>query len=357
MGAGRARGRWWSRRLLAGVVAATIAGPLALAEPAPADPLNISDIGVDAEVAQATLAAPGQVDITWQDEASVIPGTGTLVRARLYNDGLIPQLDATLTIDAGGQLDPDFAVDPACEVTEGAVSDTVTCEYGQLDAGASTPLVYVAVETGATPVVSTASGSATPDSLVPVEVIADDDETDSVTTTVSAPAGFAFLTDGEATSFTSASGNVRMTFAVPVGATNGGGYFVHLYEGDSSLVTCGVNSCYQPQARADFVQVGGTTEPAPATPLRIGVTYPNIKQTCNGLGGPSGCNPIHYLPTGVVAGPAPKVPLCSTYAPNGTNAFASSDPCLYGLTRTTDGIVTYALAVLEDIGFPIPKIG
>ena len=346
----------WSRRLLAGVVASVIAAPLALAQPAPADALNISDIGVEAQVAQATLAAPGQVEITWQDSATIIPGTGTLVRARMYNDGAIPQLDASLRIDGGGQLDADFALDPACQALQGLLSDTLVCNFGQLDPNESTPFVYAAVEAGATPtIVTTASGTATPDSLIPVEVIADDDETDSVTTSVVPQAGFAFLTDGESTAFTSASGNVQETFAVPNGATNGGGFFVHLYEGDSTSATCAGGPCYQPQARADFVQVGGTSTPQPANPLRMTITYPNVRQTCNGLAYP-GCNPIHYLETGIVAGDAPLVPACSTFQPNGNNAFASHDPCVYAVGATLNGVRTWSIALLEDIGFPIPKL-
>lgn len=353
----RTRSHWWSRRLLAGAVAAAIAAPFSLAQPATANPLNVSDIGVDAEVAQATLSAPGQVDITWQESATVIPGTGTLVRARLYNDGAIPQLDATLTISAGGQLDGDFDLDPACVAVDGLVSDTVVCKFGQLDAGASTPFVNVAVEVGAAAtIVTTASGTATPDSLVPVEVVADDDETDSVTTTTSTDTGFAFLTDGESTSFTSASGNVKESFAVPQGATSGGGFFVHLYEGDSSPATCGGGPCYQPQARADFVQVGGTSQPQPSNPLRMTVSYPNVQSTCNGLAYP-GCNPLYYLPTGVTGGPAALTPPCSTYKPNGTNAFASSDPCVYAVSASLSGARTWSIALIDDIGFPIPKIG
>lgn len=356
---GRTRSHRWSRRLLAGAVAATVATPLALAQQATANPHNISDIGVDAEVAQATLSAPGQVDITWQEAATVIPGTGTLVRARLYNDGAIPQLDARLTIDAGGQLDADFDLDPACDALEGLLSDTLVCSFGQLDPNESTPFVYAAVEAGSTTIVTTASGSATPDSLIPAEVVADDDESDSVTTTTQQDTGFAFLTDGESTSFTSASGKMKESFAVPEDATNGGGYFVHLYEGDSSTATCddnqGDDQCYQPQARADFVRVGGT-QPRVDNPLRMTVTYPGVVMKCDGLSYP-GCNPIHYLPTGQTTGEAPRVPACSTYKPNGTNAFVSHDPCVYAMSATTRGERTWSIALIDDIGFPIPKIG
>ena len=326
-----------------------------MAGPATAEPLNISDIGVDAEVAQVTVSTPGQVDIAWQESATIIPGTGTLVRARLYNDGAIPQLDAKLTISAGGQLDLDFNLDPACDALQGLLSDTVVCSFGQLNAGESTPFVYVPVEAGSAPIVTTASGSATPDSLIPVEIVADDDETDSVTTTPLQQSGVAFLTDGESTSFTSASGNVNESFAVPQGATNGGGFFVHLYEGDSTGATCGNSACYQPQARADFVQVGGTSQPQKNNPLRMTVTYPNVLSKCNGLAYP-GCNPIHYLTTGVTAGPAPLVPACDPYLPNSTNAFASHDPCVYSMKAEINGARTWSIALLKDIGFPIPKI-
>jgi hypothetical protein len=349
-----------SRRVLAALVAvAAIGGPLAYAaQPSGADILPpVSDTGLTLQVAQATVSSTGATSITWQNAATINPGKDTLVRAQFFNDGTIGQLSATMTINAGGKLDSGFPVAAPCTVTSGSTSDTVTCSYGSVASGQSEPWVYLAVATGsATSITTTASETAVPDGLA--SIASDNDESGSVLTTVT-PSGFAFLTDGQSTSFTSTDGEVTETFALPAGATGGtGGVFVQLSEGNSAGTTCGgTSTCYGPEAKASFVQVGGTPVQA-SNPFTDAVTYNKVKQTCNGLGGPSGCNPIYYLPTGTVAGAATKVPLCSTYAPNSGTPNASSDPCVYSLTRSGSGssIVTYGIALLSDPIFPIPQL-
>src|SRR5205823_4565717 len=115
-------------------------------------------------------------------------------------------------------------------------------------------------------------------------------------------------------------------------------------------------ACYTPEALAAFVQVGGTP-PVASNPFTDTITYPNVKQSCNGLGGGSGCNPIYFHPTGVTSGPATQVPKCTTYAPGGGTPLASSDPCIYGLVHGTgSGASTYLIALLTDPGFPIPRL-
>lgn len=346
-----------SRRVLAALVAvAAIGGPLAYAaQPSGADILPpVSDTGVVLQVAQATLTGSGATAITWQNAATINGSQDTLIRAQFINDGTLPQLSATLTINAGGKLDPGFTVDPGCSVTPGATSDTVTCSYGTVMGGQSEPFVNLAVQTAsATSITSTASETAVPDGLV--SVLSDGDETGSVTTTV-LNSGYAFLTDGQSLTFNSTDGNVTETFSVPAGGTHGGGLFVHLYEGDGSTSTCGgTTSCYTPMARADFVQVGGTA-PVASNPFTDIVGYPNVKQTCNGLGGGSGCNPIYYLSTGIAAGAAVLVPKCTTYAASGGTPNASSDPCIYTLSHVGSGSTTYYIALLTDPGFPIPRL-
>jgi hypothetical protein len=339
--------------MLAAIVAtATMAGPIALtAQTSGAHPLNVADLGVSLVVAQATEhPLLGGTTITWQGSATVNPGQGTLLGATISNDGAIAQSDATLTVDTGGTVDPNFDLHPACTAT---TSSTVTCSFGELAAGQSSPFVHIAVETGAaTSLQHHAAVSASPGESLQVPLAQESPDSASASTTV-ASSGFAFITDGESTSFTSGDNDVTTTFALPAGATDGGGMFVHLYEGDASDTSCGLSPCYAPEARADFVQVGGTPV-SKENPVRVSVTYPQVKQTCNGLGGGSGCNPIHYLKTGQTLGPAPAVPKCSTYTPGGGTPYASADPCVYGLDRV-DGSVVYLIALLEDIGFPIPK--
>jgi hypothetical protein len=349
-------GRFLRRLLAAFVATAAIGGPLAYAaQPSGADILPpVSDTGLTLQVAQATLTSTGATAITWQGAATINPAKDTLIRAQFFNDGTLPQLSATLTINAGGKLDPGFTVAGPCTVSPGATSDTVTCSYGTVSGGQAEPFVYLAVQTGsASTITSTASETAIPDGLVSIG--SDGDETGSVTTTV-VDSGYAFLTDGQSASFTSADGNVTETFTVPAGATNGGGVFVHLHEGDGSTSTCGDGSCYTPMAVADFVQVGGTPVQA-SNPFTDAVGYPNVKQTCNGLGAGSGCNPIFYQATGVAAGTATQVPKCTTYAPGGGMPFASSDPCIYGLSHVGNASTTYFIALLKDINFPIPLLG
>jgi hypothetical protein len=343
------------RRLAVAVIAAlTIGGPIALtAQTSAANPLNVADLGVTLQVAQATQnPLTGGTTITWQGSATVNPGQGTLLRASMSNDGALSQSDATLTVNTGGDVDPNYDLDPACSVS---APTTVTCSFGTLAAGQSSPFVYIAVETGAaTSLAHQAGVSAFPGETVQLPLAPESPDSASASTTV-ANSGFAFLTDGESASFTSADSDVNTVFSLPQNATNGGGVFVHLYEGNATDTTCGLSPCYAPEARADFVQVGGT----PITkenPLRAAVTYLQIKQTCNGLGGGSGCNPIYFLKTAQTLGIATQVPKCSTYAPNGITPYASSDPCVYGLARI-DGSVQYLIALLDDIGFPIPLLG
>ena len=349
---------WWWRRLLgAAVTAVTVAAPLALsAQPSQADILPpVSDVGVSLQVAQATLNSVGQTVITWQNAATITPGKNTLLRAQFYNDGTIPQLSATLTVDAGGKLAAGFAI-PGCTVSAGLTDDTVSCNYGTVMPGQAEPFVYIAVATGTAPsVTSIATQTATPDGLA--TVAPDGDETATATTTVLANSGFAFLTDGQSVSFTSTDGEVSETFALPAGATGGtGGVFVQLSEVSSAGTTCGGAACYAAEAKASFVQVGGSPVQA-SNPFTDAITYNNAKQTCNGLGGGSGCNPIYFLPTGVTAGAATQVPKCSTYGTNGAGTpNASSDPCVYDLTHTTSGVTTYGIALLSDPGFPIPHL-
>lgn len=350
----------WSRRLLAAVVAtAAIGGPLAFAaQPGGADILPpVSDTGLTLQVAQVTVSGTGATSINWQTTASIESGQDTLIRAQFFNDGTLPQLAATMTINAGGPIDTAFALDPACHAT---ASDTVTCSYGLVNGGQTEPFVYVAVKTGsATTITSTASKTSIPDGLVALS--SDGDETGSVTTTVTS-SGYAFLTDGQHLTFTSDDGpgihNVTETFSVPVNGTHGGGVFVHLHEGNASAATCGGGTCYTPMAQADFVQVGGTPAVA-SNPFTDVVNYPNVKQTCNGVGNGSPCNPIYHLDTGVTAGPAASVDKCNSgYSPGGGGSpTADPDPCLYSETHVNGGSTTFYIALLKDIGFPIPLIG
>lgn len=353
-----------ARRLMAAAVAAlSIGGPIALsAQPSQADIAPVADVSASLEVAQATTnPLTGGTTIGWQKSASVNPGLGTLLRARIDNVGLLPVLSASITIAPGRKLAPNFTLDPACVVIAGATADTVTCSYGTLAAGTSTPYVYVPATMPATgTVTSVATTSASPDGIVQLTPNANDSA--SVTSTAT-NSGYAFLTDGQSASFHSADGKVDSSFTVPAGTTKGGGVFVRLYEGNGSDTTCGSTLCNAPEARADFVQVGGT----PVTtdnPFRMAVSY-SVKQTCNGLGYGSNCNPIYFLKTAQTAGVANQVQKCvSGYAPNSSNLTgvkANPDPCLYSLGRhgdlDADDPVTYYLALKDDIGFPIPIVG
>jgi hypothetical protein len=153
--------------LAALVATAAIGGPLAYAaQPSGADILPpVSDTGLRLQVAQVTVSGSGSTSINWQNAASIEPGQDTLVRAQFFNDGTVPQLSATMTINAGGKLDPAFAVASPCSVSPGATSDTVTCSYGTVSAGQTEPFVYLAVKTGtASSVGTTASARGTPSS-------------------------------------------------------------------------------------------------------------------------------------------------------------------------------------------------
>jgi hypothetical protein len=356
--AGSTWGRWRRRAAALAVATTTIAAPLALlAQPTSADVGPVADAGMHLEVAQATLASTGDVTIAWNtSSATVTPGKDTLVRAQFFNNGSVPTISSTMTVNTGGRIDtayadPSYAIGGPCSVNTSGATDVVTCNYGYTAAGGNQPYVYLAIKTATAAVTTTGSETAVSSSLVPIDY--DNDDSGSVTSTPVANSGFAFLTDGQSVSFTSTDGKVAETFRLPAGATNGGGFFVQLKETSSAGQTCGGGSCYPVEAAADFLQVGGTTTPTKANPLTMSVTYLTLKQSCNGLGGPSGCAPLYSLPTGVTTGPTTQVPNCTTYAPNTGTPYASNDPCIYSLTKTTQGIVTYAIALLKDVSFPV----
>lgn len=354
MSTDRAGSTWnrWKRRAAALVAATTtIAAPLALlAQPTSADVGPIADAGMTLKVAQATLTSAGTVSINYQSSATVIPGRDTLLQAQYFNNGQVDTLSSTMTINLGGPRDAGYVLDPACK---DEANNTVTCTYGTTKAGDSQPPVYIPVQTGTSTLTSTGSEQSFIGGVVPIDWDGDDSAT--ATTNVSNTSGIAFLTDGQSTTFTSADGKVKETFTLPAGATNGGGYFVQLKEITPSPYTCGdaTTQCYGAVGAADFARVGGT-EPTAVNPLQMTITYLQLKQSCNGIGGPSGCNPLFYAPTGQASGVTTRVPNCTTYSSNGTGApVASNDPCIYSLTKTTQGIVTYAIALLKDVGFPV----
>jgi hypothetical protein len=350
------RGRAARRRLAAAVLTVGTLASVIAAQAGHADITPISDVGVSLLAAQATLSSTGQTVINYQSTATVKPGKDTLLRAQYYNDGTVPQFSATMTIDTGSKLDPAFTLsDPACVATLGA-TDVVKCSYRNVAPGQAEPFVYLAVTTATVTVTSTATQVSVVDSAVPVPQAAPDGDDSATATTNVGGSQFAFLADGESTSTTSADGLVSETFAVPAGGTGGGGVFVNLRE-DNTTATCGTTACYSKMAVADFSQVGGTNNPPAANnPFQVTVTYNGIKQNCAGLGGPSGCNPIYYQHSGSAAPPL-ATPLCSTYAPNNGTPNASSDPCVYKLSKTPAGVVTYFLAVLKDINLPISNPG
>jgi hypothetical protein len=342
----------WKRRAAALTAATTIiAAPLALlAQPTSADVGPIADAGMTLKVAQATLTSSGTVSINYQSSATVIPGRDTLLQAQYFNNGSVDTISSTMKINLGGPRDTAYTLDPAC--ADGA-NNTVTCSYGTTKAGTSQPPVYSPVKTATSTITSTGTETSFIGGVVPIDWDSDDSAT--ATTYLSSTSGVAFLTDGQSTTFTSTDGKVKETFTLPTGATGGGGYFVQLKEITPSPYTCGdaTTPCYNYVGAADFAQVGGSVSPTAANPLQMTVTYLQLKQNCNGLGGPSGCAPLFYAPTGQTGGATTKVPTCTTYAPNYGTPYASNDPCIYNLTKTTQGIVTYSIALLKDVSFPV----
>jgi len=340
------RTRWAAAAATVAALSGVLAGSAGHADIQP-----ISDVGVTIQSAQATLSSAGQTTITYQNTATVTPNRGALLRMQYYNDGTVRQLSATVTVDTGSKLDPGFTLsDPACSPQFGT-TDKVVCRYSNIDPGQAEPFVYIAITIGTTAVTSTVTQNSVVDSVVPVPQAAPDGDDSGQATTNVGGQQFSVLTDGESATFNSGDGKVTTVYSLPPGATGGGAVFVNQRE-DTAVQTCGTTSCYPTVAVVDFQQVGGTNNPpAASNPFTIAVTYNNIKQVCNGLGGPSGCNPIFYQHSGSSALPV-QVPLCSTYSPNSGTPFASSDPCVYKLGKN-NGVVTYFLALLRDINLPI----
>ena len=348
------------RRLAAAVVAAlTIAGPIALtAQPTAAETTNGEDLGVNLQVAQATANPTGPTEITWQDgSATVRQGTATLLRVQVTNAGLLPAPvlgNGSVSVNTGGRVDTGFlALSSACSVNGSGATDVVTCAYGQLQQGASSPFFEIPV---ATPTAGTLTHKATiPNELLGLPLGTEAPDSDTVTTSVTADSGYGFLTESE--SYTYNNGSINVTFTAP-NNLGGGGVFVNIYQGNGSDSTCGASQCAAVEARTDWVQVGGTA-PTADDPFLVSINYPGVQQTCAGVGYPSGCNPLYFFGTGVQAGAAEQIPACASYSPSpgGGVAHADPDPCLYGMNPAGNGSVIYLVAILEDAGFPLPLIG
>jgi len=274
-----------------------------------------------------------------------------------------------MRVDLGGTLDTAFTTDPSFANGTCAKSatlstltqDVVLCNYGFLAAGQAEPSVQIAVRTPAAgaSMTSVASESGTPDSTVPLpEPVPDNDETATVVTGITTNPGTGTLTDGQSMTFTSSDGTETTAFSVPANATHGGAVTVTLDKVDTTTnaITCGGGACYKPAAQARWQQTGGTPVTA-SNPFITKVTYNNIKQSCAGLGGPSGCMPVFYLATGVTTGNAQSVPLCDTYSTSHPVAHASHDPCVFSITKSMANVVTYLLAELNDQIIPISLPG
>ena len=348
----------WRRRLAAAAVAAfTIAGPIALtAEVSSAGTTNGEDYGVDLQVAQATANPNGPTEITWQDSsATVRQGYATLLRVKVSNAGLLPQLlPSSVAVNTGGRVDTGYEQLPsACSVNGAGATDIVTCSFSGLQSGGSTPYFEIPV---ATPTAGTLTHTATiPNELLGLPIGAEAPDSDTVTTTVTAGSGYGFITEGETFSWSNGSVNASLTAPQNLG---GGGAFVNIYQGNGSDSTCGSGPCASVEARTDWVQVGGTA-PTASDPFKVTINYPGVQQTCNGVGYPSGCNPLFFLGTGIQAGPAEQIPACATFspAPGGGVAHADPDPCIYGMSPAGNGSIVYLVAILEDSGFPLPLPG
>jgi hypothetical protein len=342
------------RRLAAAVIAAlTIAGPIALtAQPSSAALTNGEDLGVNLQVAQATANPTGPTEITWQDaSATVRQGYATLLRVQVTNAGAVPELlGGSVAVNTGGRVDGGFeALSSACSVNGAGATDVVTCTYGLLLPGASTPFYEIPV---ATPTTGTLTHTATiPNEALGLPVGAEAPDTDTVKTTVTSNSGYGFVTAGETISYNNGSIDVSLTAPNDMG---GGGAFVNIYQGDASDSTCGASPCRTAEARTDWVQVGGTA-PTAGDPFKVAVHYPG-RQTCNGAEFGGTCNPLYFLGTGVTAGPAQPIPFC--LSGEGV-AVANPDPCIYDINPVagSGGERTILVAILEDSGFPIPFLG
>jgi hypothetical protein len=337
------------RRLAAAVVAAlTIASPIVLtAQPTSAEATNGEDLGVNLQVAQATANPTGPTEITWQDgSATVRQGTATLLRVQVSNAGLLPSplLGGSVSVNTGGRVDTGFqALSSACSVNGAGATDVVTCSYGQLPLGGTTPFFEIPV---ATPSTGTLTHTATiPNELLGLPLGTEAPDSDTVTTTVTANSGYGFVTEGETITYN--NGSIDVTFTAP-DDLGGGGVFVNIYQGNGSDSTCGENQCAAVEARTDWVQVGGTA-PTAGDPFQVSIRYPGVKQTCNGVAGP--CNEIFFLGTGVQAGAAAPIAACVS------DGVADPDPCVDEIIPSGTGERTFVVALLEDSGFPIPILG
>jgi len=252
------------------------------------------------------------------------------------NNG-IPQSGVTLTIATGGVVDSALALPAGCVADSGNTS--VTCsnisvftgETKQFDVAATTPATGSSITSTATVTGANGSGNSA-----------------STTTTLSANAQ-AFVPQGHALTFDNVTQSG--TFQVPQGSAPG--IFLTLDEADITGTLCGATPCAPKAAEALFPSSGTYQATDPNHPLIWSLGY-KAKQSCNGRGFPSGCLPLYWIGSGQST--AQQIAPCPTYATNRANPARMTDPnvpCINFVTKTTQGLVTYEVALLKDIVIPI----
>jgi hypothetical protein len=289
------------------------------------------------DTATANTSVLYKLDVTLTNNPSnVLLGNDTLLSAKVTNNG-VPQSGVTLTITTGGTADPALALPAGCASANGGAN--VVCSNVALSTGQTKQFdVAVTSPTSGSSMTSTATATGANGSTGSA----------SVSTTLSANAQ-AFVPQGHSLSYSSSA--VNDTFSVPQGAAPG--IFLTLRQADITGTMCGTSPCNSIAAEAVFPSNGTYQATDPNHPLIFRVAY-TFKQTCNGIGTPSGCNAVYWIGSGSTT--AQQVQPCPTYSQTREQAARMADPntpCLNFVNKTTQGLVTYSIALLKDISIPI----
>lgn len=267
--------------------------------------------------------------------STVLSGNDTLLSAIVSNNGA-PQTNVVVKVNTGGIIDSSFALPSGCT----AASGVATCTVSSLATGASKQFdIAVTTNPTATSMASSATATGANGSSASA----------SATTTEDANAA-AFVPQTKSLSNTTPADS--NTFSVPQGSTVG--LILKLQDKDVTGLTCGTGPCNPTAVEALFPNTGTYSANDVNHPLMWKVTY-NFKQSCNGLGTPSGCNPLYWMGSG--QNTPQQLLQCTTFNKNRETLPAhmlnANTPCINFVTHTTGGIVTYDVAVLKDISLPI----
>jgi hypothetical protein len=292
-------------------------------------------------------------------EPAVTNGLDQQVTATIANVGTRRQAAMSLKVVTGGTVDNNatYPLPANCSVSGLLTNQTVTCNYSNVAGGAPASSVGILIKTPATGSSMSTTASKTQTVAEFGGSSANDTASSSTSLSPSTPCGYecaqAVVKQGSSFTWSSPSGDIKQTFAVPANANWTGGYVKVTVRRITPTITCGGQPCYAGVPEVLAVPANETSTPVPTAPLVSTIDY-LVNQVCGGVGGPAGCHQQHYLATGIYTGDAPVNPDCPSFGsatgPFNTGAFNN---CRQAVQKINNNQARITSLFLRDISLPI----